>query len=501
MRTINVFKNSVVTLAYQIVILALGIVIPRWIIITYGSEVNGLTSNINQIINIINLLQAGIVGASIFEMYKPITVEDYKTIGSIYYSSCRYFKKLSWLFWGLTILIIPYLLCGKTISLNAIDIILSVLILGSNAAFIFRYYCCYDVIFSAYQKKYVLILSMTLEKIVYYVLLFIVLYFQFSYIFMYIAVLVGSVSRVLYLRYKFNQCFMQLIKDYKNETNYKVRNQGKLFGNQIIQNIMETSPTIFVSSMHGLVYGSVLSIYLIIVNIFKMILSTLQNAIAASFGDLIARGDNKKTLDIFHLIQYIFTILSILFYVCMILLILPFVNLYCDGISTISYVYQILAENICMYLIFFTSFLPFNLFINSLGFYGKVLFPNILIGIISLGITFLACSLNFQYAYLGLTFFYFMNIIHRFFVLKGNGFDLGIKSIFRVFFVGILMLGCIPFIHIAFSNILSWKDWILYSIIISIIATGIVVIYTLCFEKKEVKKLKFYLKSMKGERQ
>ena len=83
MRTKNTVKNSVVTLAFQIVTLIIGFVVPRWVISVYGSDVNGLTTNINQVINIINLLQAGLVGASIFEMYKPISKGDYETVGNI----------------------------------------------------------------------------------------------------------------------------------------------------------------------------------------------------------------------------------------------------------------------------------------------------------------------------------------------------------------------------------------------------------------------------------
>ena len=72
MRSLSTLKNMIASLACEIMLVLFGLVVPRLIIETYGSEVNGLTSTITQVLSILNLLQAGAVGASIFQMYKPI---------------------------------------------------------------------------------------------------------------------------------------------------------------------------------------------------------------------------------------------------------------------------------------------------------------------------------------------------------------------------------------------------------------------------------------------
>lgn len=497
MRLRNTIRNSIVSLTFQVITLLIGFIVPSLVISAYGSEINGLTSNITQIISIINLLQAGIVGASIFEMYKPIIDNDYQKIGRIYYSSLRNFKRLSIYFLVLTLLIIPYILLGKKTTISNVDVILSVLILGINATFIFRYYCSYDVIFSAFQKKYILVLSTAIEKIVYYVLLFIILYFKFHFLLMYIAVLIGSILRILFLTSVFNKLYKDKIYKYRNDENYYIPNQKKLFGNQVIQNIIETSPTVLVTSMYGLVYASILSVYMLVINVFKMIFSTFQNAIAASFGDLIAYNDSKRILKIFNLIQFIFTFSSILLYFCLLLLLLPFVKLYCINIENVNYVYFNLAISMTFYIISYSHFLPFNLMINSFGYYGKVLKNNIYVFIISLCISFIFCLIDFQYVYLGIGAFYLISSFNRYYILLKNNVTLNHKNIYRILITYFIVFSSIPFVNSILKYIISWKDWVIVSLLIFLFSSIIMIIYVLIFERNEIKNLKDYILSIK----
>ena len=48
----------------QIVVMAAGMITPRLMIATYGSEMNGLVSSLNQFISYITLVEAGIGGAA-----------------------------------------------------------------------------------------------------------------------------------------------------------------------------------------------------------------------------------------------------------------------------------------------------------------------------------------------------------------------------------------------------------------------------------------------------
>ena len=58
-------KNISYSFVGQFVSLALGIVIPRLVIVSYGSEVNGLLSSIKQVMTYFALLWAGLASAEV----------------------------------------------------------------------------------------------------------------------------------------------------------------------------------------------------------------------------------------------------------------------------------------------------------------------------------------------------------------------------------------------------------------------------------------------------
>ena len=242
-----------------------------------------------------------------------------------------------------------------------------------------------------------------------------------------------------------------------------------------------------VTSFYGLTYASVISIYMMIINVFKMIFSTLQNSIAASFGDLIASNDREKVLNVFNVIQYIFTCFSIILYICLILLLLPFIKLYCSGISNVNYVYVSLAISLVFYIISYTSFLPFNMIINSAGYYGKVLNVNIVLFIFTIIFAFICCYLDFSFVYFGTGLFYLLSSIHRCNLLIKNGYNLNKKNIFRFMLVYIIIFLFLPLIDYFYNYILSWSSWIFSAFLIFSCSFFILVLYSVLFERNEFK--------------
>ena len=69
-------KNVVFGFGGQLIILALGLIVPRMMISSYGSDVNGLVSTITQIFSYMALLEAGIGQAAKNALYKPIIKND-----------------------------------------------------------------------------------------------------------------------------------------------------------------------------------------------------------------------------------------------------------------------------------------------------------------------------------------------------------------------------------------------------------------------------------------
>ena len=100
------------SLLYEVMLILFGLIVPKLIIGTYGSEVNGLTSTVTHTLSILNLLQAGAVGASIFQMYKPVAEKDYLQVSRVIEASKRYFRKIGLVFLLLVLAITPFMSFG-----------------------------------------------------------------------------------------------------------------------------------------------------------------------------------------------------------------------------------------------------------------------------------------------------------------------------------------------------------------------------------------------------
>lgn len=482
MRTKLTFYNMIVSLISQFIFLILSIVFPRLIILVFGSEVNGLTSSINQILNIVNLLQAGVVGASIYDMYRPISENNNKLLGTIFYSSKQYFNKLSKIFLFIGIVFIPLFLLNSKNNISFIEMMLSVFILTLNGAIIFKYVSSYDIIISAHQKKYILVYSSLIEKIIYYVLLLLVLHLRVHFIFMYLALICGTLARIIFLNVYFKKNYYNKIKMYTDQKNYKVKNQYYLLSNQIIQQIIESAPTLIISSFYGLATVSIFSLYNMIVSAFKMIFSTIQNSISASFGDLSVSDKNHAQL-IFDVIHLLFINLGQITSSCMIVLCIPFIKLYSSGISDINYINSYLAISMSLLSLSYCVFMPYNLAINANGEYRSVTRQNFIYGIISILLAVILSLQNYVFCILVFSLFYILSSIDRIKVIQRKIFNICLITHIRRIIIAIL----IPVIYYFLFNDLvinTWTVFILYGFIHVLILTLIIIIIDFCFERK-----------------
>ena len=84
-------RNIVTTLASQLVATACGIVVPRILIGSFGSEAYGISVSITQFLSYITLLEGGIGGVARAELYGPLARKDQKGISTVYHAVRRFF--------------------------------------------------------------------------------------------------------------------------------------------------------------------------------------------------------------------------------------------------------------------------------------------------------------------------------------------------------------------------------------------------------------------------
>ncbi len=498
-RSKSTLKNLVFQFAYELLILLFGFIAPRWIIETYGSAVNGLTSTINQLLQILNLLQIGAVGASIFEMYKPVAEKDYRTISLIIDSSKRYFKKMGTIFLAGVVVaapIIAYMKADEGIPVWAI--VLSVIILGLNGSFYFFFTSWFDIMFSPHQKRFVLSISAMIEKIVYYGCLFAVLYFKLHFVLMYITMLVGSIVKVIYLYARYNKDFGHLMVPVKKGESYPIKNRNYLMLNQIARQTIESSPAVIVSMSYSLSYGSVYSVYHLVQNMIKMVINTMQHSVSEIFGTYVAKESNDRIKSVYNAMEYGFYAFGMVVISCTAFLYAPFVYLYTDGNSMdVNYMFPAVALLFVIYDAVYCAYSPIYMLSNVYGLFKNTYKQSLISGGIGLLLSIGLGMISWELILSGLVFYYGSSLIYRIYVLYKSVEWYDLKKVpFRLVTMTVALVLCYWAGNKFAIFSTSWIAWILQAVIIAAVSAGYVLIYTALAERKEFKTLLGYVKNM-----
>lgn len=111
--------NLTTSLLYKVITCAVGLIIPRIFVMSYGSELNGLQSSVTQIFAYIALIEAGVGEATIQSLFGPIARKDYKSVNGILSATTFYYNKIGYIY--LAILIALSVLYPLIVEVNSVS--------------------------------------------------------------------------------------------------------------------------------------------------------------------------------------------------------------------------------------------------------------------------------------------------------------------------------------------------------------------------------------------
>jgi O-antigen/teichoic acid export membrane protein len=159
-RTKRFVYNSLTAAFLQVFTVLAGFIVPRIILAFYGSEINGLVTSIAQFISLFNLVEAGLAGAAVYALYKPLADDDHKSINAVLSATNRFYILSGYIFVALTLgLALIYPAFVKTAELSPFSVGALVLILGVSGALEFFTMAKYRALLTADQKLYMISLA------------------------------------------------------------------------------------------------------------------------------------------------------------------------------------------------------------------------------------------------------------------------------------------------------------------------------------------------------
>ena len=116
------------SLLNRIVRIISGLILPRLILLYFGSTTNGLVASIRQFLSIITFLDLGVGSVVQSALYRPLAQKDNEQISAVLFAARNYFKKIAYIlvvYIGLLIVFYPFFIDSIFEFLPTVFLILS----------------------------------------------------------------------------------------------------------------------------------------------------------------------------------------------------------------------------------------------------------------------------------------------------------------------------------------------------------------------------------------
>ena len=332
----KVMMNLIISTLSQVITLILGMILPKVIMLTWGSEYNGLLSSITSILGYLTLLEAGFNTATLQALYKSVGNDDRDQISSIVRTSQHFYRKTA-IVYALIVSGIAFIypLVIKSI-ISYWEIVTIIMLQGSVGIINFAFKASYQQLLRAEGKYYITsLISLFTTILTYAVKIIAVLCFGSVLVMQGMSIIVVLLQIGLYASY-FGKHYGWINR--KAERNEALLINRKYYFTQQVASLIHNSTDTFVLSVFcGLKVASVYAVYNLIYSALAQMISLMRGSTNFVLGQSFHRDkvSFERVYDAYSTVQT--TIGSIMASIS-ILLITNFIRLYTQGINDVDYI-------------------------------------------------------------------------------------------------------------------------------------------------------------------
>ncbi len=320
----------------KIITLALGLLIPRFLIVSYGSEMNGLLSTVTQIFTYIALLEAGIGNATINALYRPLDSNNIQEANVVMSQAKYYYRKISRIY---AVCVLAFSLIYPLVVVTTIDkitVFLVVILQGASGFVTYYYTASYVQLLTADGKKYIVeninlvfhILT-SVAKIVLVLLGYNVVLIQLSF-------LILNLLKIPFIKYIVSKRY-DWLKFNRTNSNSKLKERNAFLVHEISSTIFSNTDIFLISTFCSFALSSVYAVY----NLVFSTLNSMINTANAGLGFVLGQNyykNSERFLKIYDLYSNAYSMFVFITITVAYLLIEPFIEIYTRGISDINYI-------------------------------------------------------------------------------------------------------------------------------------------------------------------
>lgn len=491
-RTQKLKMNTTASLLNRFAIIISGLILPRFILLYFGSEANGMVASINQFLSVIVFLDLGVGSVVKSVLYKPLAKNDNKQISLVFNGAKKYFRRIAYV---LLLYVVGLILFYPLIidsSFGYVSTIFLIIALAISSFGQYYFGIVNELLLSADQRGYIQfgseIVVVILNLVVSVLLIINGAPIQT------VKLVSGLIYliRPIYLSYYVNENYNL---DYDIEvTEDPLPQKWSGMGQHIAYTIQKNTDVIVLTLLSTLENISIYSIYNMVVTAVRLLFTSLTSGITPFFGDLLANDDRDLLEDYFSKIEWLLHTTVVFLYGMTAVLINKFALLYTAGIDDVNYDVPFFSIVLVLAYTIYSIRSPYRMLIFAAGHFRETQISsfieagiNIVVSLIlvnRLGLVGVAIGtlVSMSYQTLYLVLYLSKNIIFR-----------SVKLFVRHIIVDAIIFGAMMLVGITileFIVIISIIDWLIVAIILGILFILISVAINFIFYKEN---LKYYL--------
>lgn len=331
--------NAVASVTLQIVTIINGLIVPRLILESFGSELNGIVLSINQFLSYISLAEGGVTGVVSASLYRALRRRDMGSAKSIYDTMTFFCKRIAWLFLGyITILSVVFAVVFRS-EFNSGFVFLLVWVLALVQIVQYGFALAPRTLLNADKKVYVVAFVQIGMCVLSLILTIVCIRLWPNILLLKIATglcyLIQPIVFYVIIKRRYNWHLRTKRPMQLNRDLLKKRWDGLLisFAAFIHNNTDIVILTIFASYLEVSVYG----VYLLVTAGIRGLVQAISRGIAPSLGHVLASGDKAKIRRSFSKYRWGMFGLITTGFILAFVLIRPFINFYTRDIVDVDY--------------------------------------------------------------------------------------------------------------------------------------------------------------------
>lgn len=381
-------KNTISSLVFQLTTIVCGFILPRLILNTFGSEVNGLVNSITQFLQIIAFLELGVGAVVQSSLYKPLAEKDNRKISQIIVSANKFFKRLAQIL--LVYIIVLFFIYPHIAKQNFGFLYSGLLILAISISSFAQYYfgIVDGLLLTADQYGYIQYNAQTVLFIINTIACFVLIKLGFSIHIVKLTTSIIFLLRPLYLRLYVNKHY-----DIDRKATYEqepIKQKWNGVAQHVAAVVLDGTDNIVLTIFADLASVSIYSVYNIVFSGVKQLLLSMTNGVQSLLGELWAKKEYENLYSTFGWFEWIIHTAVIFVFGCTGMLIVPFVQVYTVGVNGAQYTQVLFAVLMTMAQAGHCLRLPYKSMILAAGYYKQTQSNYIIAAILNIIISIIA---------------------------------------------------------------------------------------------------------------